>query len=236
MVRHYPLPTPHFLRPILAASTQQPRPPPLAALIATTKHRILSTSLTTPSFLSRDQTPILPPNLRNPLVPESRLDRDIPVQVLDIQDIGRSKSELLLELLREKVGERISGREVIRVVDEIAAPHLDLGSSASTQHAHVSAPPGSRGPFKLLLQDRAGASIDAFTPHPMQMQKIGFPPVMYVGCKIILRRGTRVCRVWSGWRRTRVSCWGGRVESLERGWREGLEERVRREVEGLRDG
>ncbi|KAJ8063622.1 hypothetical protein OCU04_007491 [Sclerotinia nivalis] len=83
--QHLPTPSPHFLHPIISPPSQ--RPPPLPALIATTKHRLLSTSLTVPHLLD-PSTHSLPPNINNVHIRERILDQEIPVQVLDIEDIG----------------------------------------------------------------------------------------------------------------------------------------------------
>ncbi|KAK6593771.1 RecQ mediated genome instability protein Rmi1 [Botrytis cinerea] len=239
---HLPLPSPAFLAPILTPSTTHLSSlPSLPSLLATTRHRLLSTSLTTPNFLS-PETHALPPSLSNPLVKETLLDHDIPVQVLDIQDISRSKSELLLDLEAERLGERTQGRSIIRVADESSSSSssssssaLDLGSSASTQSAtqnqtqaqKKSSTSHSPGPFKLRLQDRTGATIYAFTsslPASSSLQeKIGLPPKMNIGCKILLQRGTRV-------HRGMVRLEGNTCIVLGDGWRDsiGLGERAGR--------
>ncbi|KAF7876414.1 hypothetical protein EAF04_001506 [Stromatinia cepivora] len=241
--QHLPTPTPHFLHPIINPPSQ--RPPPLPALIATTKHRLLSTSLTTPHLLD-PSTHSLPLDINNVNIRERILNEEIPVQVLDIEDIGRSRGELLGVLEGERLGERVRGREVIRVVDEDvlnSQGQFDGGSSSSSSSAsQAQTPPHNpqttaTGPFKLLLQDHKGAHIYAFTTsptchsHPCSVQKIALPPYMHIGCKIMLLPGTRVCRgmVWIEGGTCVVL--GGRVEGLDREWRDGWEGRVRGVVE-----
>ncbi|KAF7912225.1 uncharacterized protein EAF01_001246 [Botrytis porri] len=247
---HLPLPSPTFLHSILTPSTTHLSSlPSLPSLLATTRHRLLSTSLTTPNFLS-PETHSLPPSLSSPLIKESLLENDIPVQVLDIEDLSRSKSDLLLDLEAERLGERTQGRSIIRVADESSSSSsaLDLGSSASTQHPHQnqtqnqhkSNPSHSPGPFKLHLQDLTGATIYAFTSalptsSPLQ-DKIGFPPKMNIGCKILLQRGTRVHRGMVRLEAHTCIVLGGRVEGLDRAWREGWEGRLRESIEKGRGG
>ncbi|TGO25186.1 hypothetical protein BPAE_0085g00060 [Botrytis paeoniae] len=239
---HLPLPSPTFLTAILTPSTTHLSSlPSLPSLLATTRHRLLSTSLTTPNFLS-PETHSLPPSLSNSLIKETLLDHDIPVQVLDIEDISRSKSDLLLDLEAERLGERTQGRSIIRVADESSSSFsstLDLGSSASTQHPNQtqnkSSPSNSSGPFKLHLQDLTGATIYAFTSSlsassPLQ-EKIGLPPKMNIGCKILLQRGTRVHRGMVRLEGYTCIVLGGRVEGLDRAWKEGWEGRLRESIE-----
>ncbi|THV46500.1 hypothetical protein BGAL_0381g00070 [Botrytis galanthina] len=244
---HLPLPSPTFLTAILTPSTTHLSSlPSLPSLLATTRHRLLSTSLTTPNFLS-PETHALPPSLSNPLVKETLLDHDIPVQVLDIEDISRSKSDLLLDLEAERLGERTQGRSIIRVADESSSSSsaLDLGSSAPTQllpnqTQNKSSPSHSPGPFKLHLQDRTGATIYAFMsslPASSPLQgKIGLPPKMNIGCKILLQRGTRVQRGMVRLEGNTCIVLGGRVEGLDRAWREGWEGRLREGIEKGRGG
>ncbi|KAF7943445.1 hypothetical protein EAE96_011371 [Botrytis aclada] len=237
---HLPLPSPTFLAPILTPSTTHLSSlPSLPSLLATTRHRLLSTSLTTPHFLT-PETHSLPPSLSNPLIKELLLPHDIPVQVLDISDLSRSKSDLLLDLEASRLGERTQGRSIIRVADESSSSSsaLDLGSSASTQFPHQnqnqtqnkSTPSNSPGPFKLLLQDLTGATIYAFTSSPLQ-EKIGLPPKMNIGCKILLQRGTQVHRGMVRLEPNTCIVLGGRVEGLDRAWREGWEGRLRESIE-----
>ncbi|CAD6455412.1 e421145c-36fd-4f35-979b-d5d87f2e0bb2-CDS [Sclerotinia trifoliorum] len=151
------------------------------------------------------------------------------------------------------MGERRRGREVIRVVDDDADGHehgleRGFGSSASGSVSQIRNRPATgeaqaqaTGPFKLFLQDHKGAHVYAFTTsetcnaHPNSMQKIALPPRMQIGCKIMLLPGTRICRgmVWIEGDTCVVL--GGRIESLDREWREGWEERVKGEVEGMRE-
>ncbi|KAM3083238.1 hypothetical protein ACMFMG_003897 [Clarireedia jacksonii] len=186
--QNFPLPSSSFLAPILSppsSSSSATRPlPPLPALIATTKHRLLSIPLTTPHLL-HPSTHSLPPGASDPSVRERRLECDIPVQVLDIVDVGRSKGDLLMELESIRLGERKKGREVVRVVpvadgEDVSAGSVGMGKAG--------------GPYKLLLQDKSGTMIWGFEMERME-GKVGFPPVLGVGGKIMLRKG---CGIWRG--------------------------------------
>jgi RecQ-mediated genome instability protein 1 len=67
--------------------------------------------------------------------------------------------------------------------------------------------------------------------------KLGMPPVVGIGCKMILRKGCKVARGMVLLETGKVVVLGGKVEVLDREWREGLEGRLREEVEreGVRD-
>ncbi|EDN97340.1 predicted protein [Sclerotinia sclerotiorum 1980 UF-70] len=147
------------------------------------------------------------------------------------------------------MGERRRGREVIRVVDEddseVGLDARDVGSLSSTAQVRnrpvtATAETETKGPFKLLLQDHKGVHVYAFTTsetcnaHPGSVQKIALPPCMQMGCKMMLLPGTRVCRGMVCIEGETCVVLGGRIEGLDREWREGWEERVRGEVERMR--
>lgn len=229
-----PVLSPSFLQPIL--SSRQPLPP-LAALAATAKHRLLSAdiSLSATQFFP-STAPSLPPTIADKHIQQTALRDDVCVQVLDIEDLGRSKWEQIEALEAERNGEMKKGREIIRV-----APVEDADpSSAATQvqpntqaQAQIqNAVP--KGPFKLLLQDHRGVKVYGF--ELKKVDKIGLPPVMSIGCKLVLRKGAKVARGMVLLEPACVRVLGGRIEGLDKVWRQGREQRLRRAVEGELDG
>ncbi len=223
-----PSPSPAFLTPIL-------RPAPLPSLVATAKIRLLSSDLTLGSILA-PSAPILPANLSEPEVQSTVLREEIFVQVLDIVDIGRSKWDQIEALEAERKGETTKGREVIRVIPTPADG--EAPSSASTQALGATQPNSaqsvSKGPFKLLLQDLKGNKVFGF--ELKKVEKIGMPPLMNIGCKIMLRRGTKVARGMVLLDPGTVTVFGGKIDSLDKAWREGREQRLRDEVQRERSG
>ncbi|PVH87859.1 hypothetical protein DL98DRAFT_371321, partial [Cadophora sp. DSE1049] len=127
-------------------------------------------------------------------------------------------------------GETTKGREVIRVIP--AGEGENEPSSAATQAQnptqHQSNDKSSRGPFKLLLSDFKGTHIWGFELR--KVEKIGLPPLMGIGCKVLLRRGTRVARGVVLLEPGMVVVFGGKVDAEDKAWRAGREERLRREV------
>ncbi|KAJ5033614.1 uncharacterized protein L3040_008726 [Drepanopeziza brunnea f. sp. 'multigermtubi'] len=243
-----PAPTPLFLAPILTSSSSSSSSSsltsssrPLAALTATAKHRLLHTSISTNPSPLQPTSASLPATISNAAIAATALAVDTFVQILDIQDLGRSRWEQIEALEAERKGETTKGREVIRVVP--AEPNGGEASQASAQaqlpngNANVNA--NAKGPFKLLLQDWKGTTVWAF--ELKKVERIAMPPAlgMGIGCKILLRRGTRVARGTVLLEPACVMVFGGRVEGLDSAWKAEREQRLRREVEaqrGERDG
>ncbi|PBP26068.1 hypothetical protein BUE80_DR003037 [Diplocarpon rosae] len=180
----------------------------------------LSLPSPTPSFLHPILHPANPNGIADARVPSRALPQDVFVQVLDVQDVGRSRGEQIEQLESERKGEAVKGREVIRVVP------------ADAEEQHLRAPTQSqtgRGPLKLLLQDCTGATVWGF--ELSRVEKLGVPPVMGIGCKLLLKKGIKVARGMVLLEPGLVLVFGGKIEGLEKAWREGREARLRREVE-----
>jgi len=152
------------------------------------------------------------------------------VQVLDVENIGKSKWEQIELLESERKGETIKGREIIRVVPN---DENQLPSSASTQAIGTQAgnqgQGGKEGPHKLLMQDCKGRRVYGF--ELMRVQGIGYPPGMRIGCKLLLRRGSQLARGMVLLEPERTKMLGGRIDELDKAWREGWEQRLRDQVD-----
>jgi RecQ-mediated genome instability protein 1 len=220
------LPTPHpfFLQPILSAA--QSKNLPLPGITATAKIRLLSADISLPNVLI-PTTPTLPPNITSAQIVSRKLEKDIVVQVLDIEDLSKSKWEQIEALESERKGETTKGREIIRVV-----PNDEDPSSASTQAIGTQAQGqnlgGKEGPFKLLMQDFNGQRVYGF--ELKKVDKVGYPPVMGIGCKVLLKRGSQVARGMVLLEPGATVVLGGRIDGLDKAWREGREQRLRDEV------
>lgn len=132
------------------------------------------------------------------------------------------------------------GREVIRVA---AVPaEGESPSSASSQVVRsgnagqgAPAPKVSNGPFKLLLQDVKGQKVYAF--ELKRVEKVGYPPTMSIGCKVMLKKGARVARGMVLLEPETCVVLGGKIDGLDKEWRDGREKRLREAVMGeRRDG
>jgi RecQ-mediated genome instability protein 1 len=216
-----PPPHPSFLTSILTSGPSQ-RLPPLPALTATAKLRLLNADLTAPHVVDTARTPCLPAHITDATVPARILPTDVTVQVREVEDIGRSRWEQIEALERERKGETAVGREVIRVVPvegEEAAPAPAARSS---------------GPFKLLMEDVKGQRV--YGVELRRVEKVGYPPVMSIGCKMVLKKGTKVAMGMVLLEPAMVVVLGGKIEVLDKSWREGREQALRDAVGDGRRG
>lgn len=232
-----PAPHPTFLTPILTPGSSQ-RLPPLPALTATAKLRLLNADITSPSTLDPSKTLSLPAQITDPNVVSRVLDSDVPVQVVGIEDLSRSKWEQVEALEMERKGEFAKGREVIRVVAESEDAGAVSSSSLSAQqgaNAQRGAAWTSNGPFKLLMEDIKGQRVYGF--ELKRVQKVGYPPVMSIGCKVMLKKGAKVARGMVLLEPATVVVLGGKIEAWDKSWREGREKDLRDAVgDGRRGG
>lgn len=156
------------------------------------------------------------------------------MQVIGIEDLSRSKWEQVEALEMERKGELTKGREVIRVVpdSEDGASAAAMGGSVSTQHTQAMG--RSNGPFKLLMEDVKGQRVYGF--ELKKVEKVGYPPVMSIGCKVILKNGGKVARGMVLLEPATVVVLGGKIEALDKSWREGREKALRDAVGDRRSG
>jgi RecQ-mediated genome instability protein 1 len=181
---------------------------PLPALKQTALFRLVQTNIT--SSLQHNQSSVLPANIHDATMRERKLSGPIPVQVLDMEDIGKSRWSQAELIESEERGETTRGREIIRVI-----PGEDA-SSAEPAQAQTS------GPHKLLLQDVKGNQVYAIELSPVP----GISPAMSVGTKLVLRevtvsRGALLLEARS------VTVLGGKLEELHKTWKEKRKENLR---------
>lgn len=212
--------------------------PPLPALIATVRTRFLAADLTKPALFD-SPSPAFPVNACNPDAKEAKLTWDVPVQVLDIENLSKSKWEQVEELEAIARGEQTRGREIIRL------PIGDEENELATQTG------GSERPG---VQNRGGASVSATTPaagsksytHRLVLQdckgqrlyglelkridKIGVTTIS-IGEKMLLKRGAILARGMVLLDPATCTILGGRVEAWQKDWVEGRLSRLRAAVE-----
>ncbi|KAI9868328.1 MAG: hypothetical protein M1813_005771 [Trichoglossum hirsutum] len=139
------------------------KPAPLPVLTKTASFRLLTTDFTT-TLSSRSLT--FPPTIYDASLPERALPAGcpIPVQVLGVEDLGRSKMEQIEALEAAERGETTKGRELVRVVRE-------EGEEREERTA---------GPCRLVLQDVAGVRVYGIELKPVEGVKLG----MFIGTKV----------------------------------------------------
>lgn len=230
--QNLPPPHPSFLNPILTPNSASQRLPPLAALTATAKIRLLNSDLTAPNILDQTKAAAYPPSICDVRTIERKLATDVVVQVLDVEDIGRSKWEQIESLEMERKGEFSKGRKVVRVAP--ADGDGEAPSTAATQAPDVNLLPKfvSSGPFKLLLEDFKGQRIYGF--ELKRVDKIGMPGggngAMSIGCKVLLKKGAKVARGMVLLEPASTVVLGGKIEEKDKAWREGREKNLREAV------
>lgn len=180
---------------------------PLNALKQTALFRILASDFR--QSLQPTEASTFPPNIANPSIKECTLSGPIPVQVLDIDDIGRSRWSQVEEIEARERGETTKGREIIRVL-----PSED-GSTQAEQ-------PRSFGPHKVLLQDANGSSIYAVELVDVD----GIDLSMNIGTKLVLRNVT-VARGVVLLEPSGVQVLGGKIDSLHKAWQANRKQTLR---------
>lgn len=191
---------------------------PIAAQKQTALFRLLATDIT----LSLAQPPEsnFPRDMLSGNSQSRYLAGPIICQVLDIEDIGHSKWSQVEAIEAQERGETTKGREIVRVV-----PGEDgEQQSAPQQNAE------SKGPFKILLQDAKGVRVYGIDLFGIA----GISTSMSLGVKLLLRncdvrRG--VVMIEPG----KVQILGGKIEALDKAWKEGRKERLMRAARSGRE-
>ncbi|KAI5204864.1 hypothetical protein E4T39_03327 [Aureobasidium subglaciale] len=187
---------------------------PTPALQKTALFRILASDLT--SSIEATSTNTLPPNALNPTVKELRVTDAIPLQVLDIEDTGRSAWSQVEAIEAQERGETTKGREVIRVVPGEEADPLRDGTAPI---------PKSNGPHKLLLQDAKGTKIYGFEVTDVD----GIDLNLGIGAKLILKNMT-IARGVILLDPNSTQLLGGKVEVWDKAWRTGRKKSLKSKV------
>lgn len=192
--QHLP-PTQAWLQTLL--TTLKPTTP-LLAQQKTALFRLLATDLKTSVQPSPSTT--FSPAISDPSIKDQRIPGPIAVQVLDVEDIGRSRWSQVEALEAAERGETTKGREVVRVVPEEGNAENATAASA--------------GPHKLLLQDAKGTNVYGIEVVGVEGVGVG----MSIGAKLVLRDVT-VARGVVLLEPRCAEVIGGKVDAWDRKWR-----------------
>ncbi|KAL4870776.1 hypothetical protein BDV12DRAFT_194979 [Aspergillus spectabilis] len=211
--------------------TTQQRNIHISALTQTAFFRILNSDLRE-SLTSRIPTSILPVDIFDPTVQERRLISTIPVQVLDIEDIGTSIWNQIEAIERVERGEAVRGREIVRTVnvgdeEQDGANNRATNGTANAGGANVNAS-DSNGPHRLILQDAKGTRVVGIEMTRLNGVGINTLPI---GAKLMLRNAT-VARGMILLTPESVTLLGGRVEAMDQAWRAGRKARLLEMITG----
>jgi RecQ-mediated genome instability protein 1 len=207
-------------------STSRTPPPPLPALTSTAHFRLLTSDFTTSLSTSNTST-LLPTDISELDIKERKLAGNVPLQVLDVDDIGTSKWSQVEAIERVERGEEVRGREIIRTLPAEAGEGLGDNPTATNAAGRAAWP---SGPHKYLLQDAKGTKAVAF--EKVRVPKLGLSDDgMSIGMKIMLKAGSVVRRGVVMLAPENVIVLGGKVEMWDKTWRDGRKESLKRAVE-----
>ncbi|KAH6658004.1 hypothetical protein BKA67DRAFT_556913 [Truncatella angustata] len=229
-----PAPTAAWVRSVLPNRSPMP---PLPALTATVKARLMAADITNAGILDASASSFLP-NITNQEVKETKLSMDTLVQVLDIDNLTKSKWEQVEELEAIARGEQTRGREIIRLPTAGEEDEEGNVSSASTQAVSAgsnsrSGPAGSgtttpkNSTHRLVLQDCKGRKV--YCLELKRIDRIGVG-TMNIGEKILLKKGTVVARGTVLLDPAMCTILGGKVEAWQKAWLDGRLARLREAV------
>ncbi|KAL2151317.1 hypothetical protein VTH82DRAFT_6415 [Thermothelomyces myriococcoides] len=234
--------------------------PPLASLLATARARLLASDLTTPGLVDERWAAghSLPAGLpqTHAGARETPLPRDVVVQVLDIEDVTRSRWEQVEALEALARGEGTRGREIIRLNTAPSSsgaddPSADVegvqdgqdggeavagtgtGGNNNDNNNNNNSGSGAGGSssknatHKLVVQDCKGQKV-----HAIELKRVAQLGVgkTFIGEKILLRAGTILARGVILLDPARCVMLGGKVDSWHRAWLDGRLARLKEAV------
>ncbi|PGH11689.1 hypothetical protein AJ79_04712 [Helicocarpus griseus UAMH5409] len=217
-------------------SKQRVATTPLSAVTQTALFRLLASDFTT-SLSITAQSQVFPTDISDPAAKERRVSGQVPVQVLDIEDIGSSLWSQVEAIEKVERGEETRGREIIRTVmrdeagDVTAAgdgnndnfTNASRGGNDNTAGArNTASTSASGGPHRLVLQDAKGTRVVAIELKPVGEIGIG---KLSIGAKMVLRNAT-VARGILLLEPDNVSVLGGKIEAMDREWKTGRKARL----------
>lgn len=205
----YLMPTQNWLSAFLLT---QRTSTPVPVLTKTALFRLLASDITT----SLSSTPLhcFPPNLQNPSIKECRLTGPVVVQVLQVEDMSKSRWEQIEAIEALERGEGTRGREIIRV-----APAEE--NEAKDDNANRGG-----GPHKLLLQDAKGDRVFGIELRSVEGVGLG----MSIGAKLVLRNAS-VARGVVLLEPTTTTMLGGKIQELHEAWQQNRKNDLRAAIE-----
>ncbi|KAJ2898404.1 hypothetical protein MKZ38_003956 [Zalerion maritima] len=207
--------------------------PPFPALVATAKSRLLASDWTTAGLLDANSTISFPANIASANVQQTRLSHNVYVQVLDIENLSKSRWEQVEELEAIERGEQTRGREIIRLPtgnddNEVS----DIGSTQATQalgatqiggrQAAANAAAAKNWTHRLVIQDCKGQKVFGLELGRIDRISIGSTNI---GEKALIKAGTSIARGTLLLEPTNCQFFGGKVEVWQKDW---LEKRLGR--------
>ncbi|KPM40880.1 hypothetical protein AK830_g5652 [Neonectria ditissima] len=232
LAQSLPAPSTAFLSSLTTARSP---PPPLPSLLATAKARLLAADLCASSglLLNAAALPGFPDAVA--AVRETRLQRPVHVQVLDVENLALSRWEQVEELEAVERGETTRGREVVRVTADDDSNNAETTQSTQRTTATTTAtttaagvrPAGKNATHRLVLQDAKGAKL--YAVELRRIDGIGIGKTQ-VGEKMLLKAGTIIARGTLLLEPDKCVLLGGKVEAWQKVWLDGRLTRLREAV------
>jgi RecQ-mediated genome instability protein 1 len=211
-----------WLNAFLSSTSTAQRNVPPSALAKTAIFRLLASDIK--ESLSKHRSCVLPVDVYDPNVQERRLQGSIPVQVLDIEDIGTSLWSQIEAIERVERGEAIRGREIVRTIAIGEDPEASENNRTNNDAAGAASVSGNSGygPHRLILQDAAGTMVVG-----VEMQRVEGMALekLAIGAKLLLQNPT-VARGMVLLTPRSVTLLGGKIEALDKPWRDGRKARL----------
>jgi RecQ-mediated genome instability protein 1 len=206
----------------------------MPAITATVKARLMAADIASSSVFDTTATSF-PANITNPQTKEVRLQGDVLVQVLDIENLSRSKWEQVEELEAVARGEQTRGREIIRLPtgdqqDEESGTGMEAtqplpSGRPSGGQASAAAPRNST--HRVVLQDHKGTIV--YGLELVRIEKIGIG-TMNIGEKILLKKGAVVARGVVLLEPSTCAILGGKIEAWQKAWKDGQLVRLKESI------
>lgn len=194
----------------------------------TAKTRLLAADLTTPGLLDTALIPTIcfTDAINSPSVKETRLRSDVYAQVLDVENLSRSRWDQIEELEAIDRGEQTRGREIVRLpvhanLDSDDPPSAIRETTAALDPTAVAV---RNATHRLLLQDCRGQKVYGLELVRIPEIAVGMLPI---GAKILLKKGTVVARGAILLEPDNCQMLGGKIEAWQRSWLDGRLARLR---------
>ena len=184
----------------------------ISALTQSASFRLLTTDIT--QTLNREASACFPTDASNANIKERCLPGPIVAQLLDVEDMSKSRWEQIEAIEALERGEGSKGREIIRVTETLEDDRMTSNAIKSG------------GPYKVLLQDVRGTKVYGMELRPVNGIGIG----MSIGGKVLLSNVT-VARGMLLLEPACVDCLGGKIEALNDAWKKSRKERLKAAIE-----
>lgn len=215
-----------WLSSFLASISQNQQRAPPSALAQTALFRLLTTDFTKALSTSVPST-LLPRDISDPSIKERRISGAVPVQVLDIEDIGSSMWSQVEKIEQIERGETIRGREIVRNVNVDDADNNNEGNANTASRSTGTAV--SNGPHRLIVQDVAGTKVVALEYRDINGFSI---EKLSIGAKLVLK-DVVVARGMALLTPETVTLLGGKIEAWDSTWRQKRKEILLAKIEAL---